>query len=33
MTETPGPVRATELTGGERDELYERQAALYPRFR
>jgi len=25
-------VWATELTGGERDELYERQAALYPGF-
>lgn len=32
MTETPGPVRATVLTGAERDELYERQSARYPGF-
>lgn len=25
-------VRATELTGGERDEIYQRQATLYPGF-
>jgi deazaflavin-dependent oxidoreductase (nitroreductase family) len=25
-------VRATEITGGERDEIYQRQATLYPGF-